>query len=128
DEFDGDLDRILETPFAQAKKALKLFRGIGDPGAEKILLFCGIGTGLPLESNGVRVLIRVGYAKPHKNYTTEYRTLQEALKPELPSGNEDLVQAHLLLREHGKTICRTNSPHCYECPIAPLCAFPEKSV
>jgi endonuclease III len=39
-EFSGDLRPILKRPLAQAKKALKRFPAIGDPGAEKILLFC----------------------------------------------------------------------------------------
>src|SRR6476619_8106286 len=32
--FDGDLDHIIKLPYAQAKKALKQFPNIGDPGAE----------------------------------------------------------------------------------------------
>ena len=58
-QFDGDLDQILKLPYAQAKKALKQFPNIGDPGAEKILMFCGASPGLPLEWNGLRVLTRV---------------------------------------------------------------------
>ena len=37
-EFDGDLDEVLQRSAAQAKKALRRFPGIGEPGAEKILL------------------------------------------------------------------------------------------
>jgi hypothetical protein len=37
-QFDGDLDQILKLSWAQAKKALKQFPNIGDPGAEKILV------------------------------------------------------------------------------------------
>src|SRR5215472_15071697 len=49
--FGGDLNRILEEPYEKAKRSLKQFPSIGDPGAEKILMFCGVGLGLPLESN-----------------------------------------------------------------------------
>ena len=62
-QFDGDLDRILQEPLEKAKKALKQFPNIGDPGAEKILMFCGVYPGLPLEWNGLRVLTRVGYGR-----------------------------------------------------------------
>jgi len=48
--FEGNLEQILQWPHARAMKALKLFPSIGDPGAEKILLFCGVAAGLPLES------------------------------------------------------------------------------
>jgi len=123
-QFQGNLDQILEWPYARAKKALKLFPSIGDPGAEKILLFCGMAAGLPLESNGLRVLTRIGYGRTHlKNYGAMYRGVQEAIAAELPKGAERLVSAHLLLRTHGKTICRDSEPQCHECPVENLCAF-----
>src|ERR1700677_2147449 len=34
-QFGGDLDAILKEPYAKAKRALKLFPNIGEPGAEK---------------------------------------------------------------------------------------------
>jgi len=67
-QFGGDLDQILKLPYPQAKKALKQFPNIGDPGAEKVLMFCGASPGLPLEWNGLRVLTRVGYGRWQKNY------------------------------------------------------------
>ena len=60
-QYGGDLNSILDLTLADAKKALKQFPTIGDPGAEKILLLCGISSGLPLESNGLRVLGRMGW-------------------------------------------------------------------
>jgi endonuclease III len=127
-QFDGDLDQILKLPYAQAKKALKQFPNIGDPGAEKILMFCGASPGLPLEWNGLRVLTRVGYGRWQKNYGAAYRSVQEALKPELPRKAEAIAQAHLLLRQHGKEICRDKSPQCYQCSIQELCAYPIKQL
>jgi len=121
--FDGDLDRILQGPYPQAKKALKLFPTIGDPGAEKILMFCGSAPGLPLESNGIRVLTRIGYGRDQKNYGAMYKSVLEAIAPELPKTAAALCAAHLLLREHGKTLCKTAQPNCTACPVADLCAF-----
>jgi endonuclease-3 len=125
-EFAGDLDRILQGPYAQARKALKQFPSIGDPGAEKILMFSGAAPGLPLEWNGNRVLTRVGYGRSEKNYGAMYRSVQEAIRPELPKEAVALARAHLLLRQHGKTLCRNNLPLCGECPAAELCAFAGK--
>ena len=65
-QFSGDLNSILRRPYAEAKRALKQFPTIGDPGAEKILLFCGLASGLPLESNGLRVLVRLGWGRLQK--------------------------------------------------------------
>jgi endonuclease-3 len=125
-QFDGDLDQILQLPYAKAKKALKQFPNIGDPGADKILLFCGAYPGLPLEWNGLRVLTRVGYGRSEKNYGKTYRSVQEAIKDDLPRNSEHLARAHLLLRQHGKELCRNNEPLCHSCPVAGLCAYPLK--
>ena len=123
-QFQGNLEQIRAWPYDRAKKALKLFPNIGDPGAEKILLFCGGAAGLPLDSNGLRVLTRVGYGRVHlKNYGAMYRSVQEAIAPELPKGAEPLARAHLLLRAHGKTICKDGQPRCHECPVEEGCAF-----
>jgi endonuclease-3 len=128
-QFDGDLDQILKLPYAQAKKALKQFPNIGDPGAEKILMYCGAAQGLPLEWNGLRVLTRAGYGRAHqKNYTAMYRSVQEAIKDEIPGKAEAVAQAHLLLRQHGKEICKDKNPQCYQCPIKDLCAYPAKQL
>jgi endonuclease III len=126
-QFAGDLNSILGEPFDKAKKALKQFPSIGDPGAEKILLFCGVQAGLPLESNGLRVLTRVGYGRVQKSYGSTYRSVQEALSGELPRDASHLARAHLLLRQHGKEFCRNNAPLCRTCPVSKLCAFPLKS-
>jgi endonuclease-3 len=127
DQFGGDLDSILSQTYAQAKRALKQFPTIGDPGAEKILMFCGMAAGLPLESNGLRVLTRVGYGREHlKNYGQTYKSVQQAIAAEIPKGPARLAEAHLLLREHGKEVCHTNEPACYACPIAADCAYPAK--
>ena len=123
DQFSGDLDAILKGPYAAAKKALLQFPNIGEPGAEKILMFCGKAPGLPLEWNGLRVLTRVGYGRSGKNYGAMYKSVQEAIAPELTRGAAALSRAHLLLREHGKTICKNNAPLCHECPVEGLCAF-----
>ena len=122
-QFDGNLDSILTKPYAEAKRALKQFPNVGDPGAEKILLFCGMASNLPLESNGLRVLTRLGWGRAQKNYGAMYRSVLDDVKPDLPSDVELLVEAHLLLREHGKTLCKDKSPQCSECPLANACSY-----
>ena len=122
-QFDGNLSTVLKLPYPQAKKALKQFPNIGDPGAEKILLFCGIAEGLPLESNGLRVLTRVGWGRAQKDYGATYRSVQQAIAPDLPTAAPKLAEAHLLLRQHGKTLCKERSPLCPQCPAAPQCNY-----
>jgi endonuclease-3 len=126
-QFDGDLRTILERPYTEAKKALKQFPNIGDPGAEKILLFCGIRSGLPLESNGLRVLVRLGWGRSQKNYGSMYRDVQQNIAPVLPQEAHALQEAFLLLREHGRVICKDKIPRCEQCPLANGCDHADRT-
>lgn len=123
DQFEGDLDALLKLPYKDAKKALKQFPNIGDPAAEKILLYSGVTGELPLESNGLRVLTRFGFGREQKNYGATYKSVQEAIASDLPRGSRALAQAHLLLREHGQTLCKRSAPDCGACPVADTCVF-----
>jgi len=123
DEFGGDLSRILDRPPAEARKALKKFPSIGDPGAEKILLFSGSLPVLALDSNGLRVLLRLGFGKEDKNYAKSYRSAQAAAEAQLPKDCGVLIEAHQLLRRHGQELCKTKHPRCEACPLRPDCVY-----
>src|SRR5207249_2069819 len=97
EEFDGDLRPVLKLPFPKAKKALQKFPGIGEPGAEKILLFTRSYPVLPLESNGLRVLLRLGFGGEKESYATTYRLVQKAIEEGLNKDYPWLIQSHLLL-------------------------------
>ena len=120
-EFGGDLDAALGAPLARAKRALRKFPGIGEPGAEKILLFARRFPVLGLESNGLRVLLRLGYGAEKKSYAASYRSVQEALEGQLPGDYAGLIAAHQLLRRHGQEVCRRSDPECEACPLSGGC-------
>jgi endonuclease III len=121
--FDGDLNSVLKRPLKEAKKALMKFPSIGEPGAEKILLFGGAASLLALESNGLRVLVRLGFAEEQKSYSTTYRLVQDAVRPEIERSTQWLVRAHQLLRRHGQTVCRRSKPQCDRCPLVEDCDY-----
>jgi endonuclease-3 len=123
EEFDGDLRPVLKLPLAKAKKALQKFPGIGDPGAEKILLFSRTYPALALESNGLRVLLRLGFGEEKKSYSTTYRLVQRAVEEELDREYSWLIRAHLLLRRHGQELCKRSEPFCDKCPLASDCEY-----
>ena len=127
-EFDGDLDAVLREPIAKAKKALKKFPGIGDPGAEKILLFSRTHPVLALDSNGLRVLLRLGYGEERKSYSSMYRSAQEAVEGESKKNFDWLIAAHQLLRRHGQELCKTTTPLCSRCPVRASCRYFQEEV
>jgi endonuclease III len=121
DQFGGNLRRVLALDPAQARKALRKFPVIGEPGADKILLFTGAAPSLAPESNGLRVLVRLGFAKEHKNYGTMYRAAQTALQDECGENCGPLITAHQLLKRHGQELCRRSAPRCEACPLRKNC-------
>jgi endonuclease III len=126
-EFDGDLSSPLKLPLPKAKKALRRFPSIGEPSAEKILLFTRSYPVLGLDSNGLRVLVRLGFGEEKKNYTATYRSVQEALADQLSEDYDWLIRTHQLLRQHGKDTCKTNEPLCEQCPVKKSCAYFESA-
>lgn len=119
----GRLDAVLGESLAKAKKTLRQFPSIGEPGAEKILMFAGKYPVFGLESNGLRVLLRLGFAQEQKSYSASYRAVQMALSGQLPKDCESLTVAHQLLRKHGQELCKRSQPSCGECPLLESCAF-----
>ncbi len=122
-EFDGDLQSALGLPLTKAKQALRKFPSIGEPSAEKILLFTRSYPILGLDSNGLRVLVRLGFSEEKKNYSATYRSVQEAIDNQLRKEYDWLINAHVLLRQHGKELCKTNRPLCEKCPVTKSCAY-----
>jgi len=123
DEFGGHLNSVVKMPLTRAKKALKMFPSIGDPGAEKVLLFSESYPVMALESNGLRVLLRLGFGHEHKSYSATYRSVQKALEGQFKEDIDRLIQAHLLLRRHGQQLCRRTRPICQPCPLKKTCGY-----
>ncbi len=123
DEFGGDLHAALVGPIAQARKTLKTFPSIGDPGADRILLFAGIAPLATVPSNCPYVLVRIQQRLERENYGVTYREAQQAIAAEVPEKFDARTRAYLLLKRHGQEICKRTKPKCAQCPVSASCAF-----
>ncbi len=122
DEADGDLIGALRRlPIARARKLLARFPSIGAPGVDRILLFAGIAAVPSVESNGLRVLERYGAAPPGVPYARGYREACTALGDAFGDDGAALRTAYLVLRRHGKTVCRRSVPECERCAVRATC-------
>jgi len=99
DEFGDDLRGALVGPLAKARKLLRTFPGIADPGADRILLFAEIVPIAAVPSNCPQVLVRLLRGEESGNY------------------------AYLLLKRHGQEICKRTKPLCEKCPVSSNCVF-----
>ena len=119
----GKLDALLDESLPKAKKTLQRFPGIGEPGAEKILMFAGKYPVFGMESNGLRVLLRLGFSEEQKSYSASYRGVKNAISEQLPQDCKFLVTAHQLLRKHGQELCKRSRPLCNDCPLKDSCHY-----
>jgi adenine-specific DNA glycosylase len=99
-----------------------LFPVIGDPGADKILLFAGIDPRPAMDPNGLRTLVRLGFFAQQSSYAGSYRAAVALLSADGKGDAPWLAAAYLRLRAHGKTLCRRGVPLCHACPLDPVCA------
>jgi endonuclease-3 len=120
---DGDLAAALASrPVAKARTLLKRFPSIADPGADKILLFTGADIRPALDSNGLRVMIRLGAAEAGPSYAASYRNAIRALATKGKMTRAWLTDAYLALQAHGRALCKRAGPDCLPCPLDAACA------
>jgi endonuclease III len=122
DEFGGDLAAALGGPVARARKILKTFPGIADPGADRILLWSGIAAVAAVPSNCPHVLVRI-LDGTEREYGATYREAQQAIEADVPASFTARTRAYLLLKHHGQEICKRTNPKCGECPVNASCAY-----
>jgi len=114
---------FTENNFELAKKVLQEFPTIGEPSAEKILLFSGLAPVAAVPSAFVDVPMRLFVGEPGKNYAANYRTARGFLDAGLPKTFEARQRAYLLLKKHGQEICKRSKPKCESCPLTAHCAY-----
>jgi endonuclease-3 len=123
DQLGGDLRAALAGPVAKARKTLKEFPGISDPGADRILLFAGLAPVAAVPSNGTQVLVRILRGQEHESYVANYREAQQTIRAEVAETFDARTRCYLLLKHHGQEICKRTKPKCEECPVSSNCAF-----
>ena len=117
-----EIEHAMRSDLKRAKRLLRQFPGVGEPLADKILLFSGAQISLAPDSNALRVLTRLGFGLEDKNYAKSYRSAIDATKDEFRTPAE-AQRAHALLRRHGQELCKRSAPLCELCPVRKFCDF-----
>lgn len=118
------LDKLRRQAAAgTGARLLRRFPGIGEPGADRLMLLAHGKRTLAPDSNALRVLVRLGFGAESEDYTAQYRSTAAAVEPQLPDDFGWLVRAHQLLRRHGQEVCKRSAPRCEVCPLTRLCAW-----
>ncbi len=112
-----NLDRLREMPVDEARDYLTALPGVGPKTAACVLLFSLHMPALPVDTHVHRLALRLGLV-PEGTSAERAHTLLEELLPE-----ELYYPFHLLLIQHGRTLCKAQRPRCDACPLPRLCGY-----
>ena len=93
-EFAGDLRASLAGPITKIRKVLRSFPSIGDPGADRILLFAKIRPVAAVPSNCTGVLARIQNGREEKNYNDSYHEAQRMMDSKVTAAFDARIRAY----------------------------------
>jgi endonuclease-3 len=109
------LERLSKLPVADAMARLTSLPGVGTKTASCVLLFSLDMPVMPVDTHVLRVARRLAWVGPKASADQVHELLTAAVPP------ERMLEAHLLLIEHGRRTCKALRPRCGECPVAGVC-------
>ena len=114
-----NLDFLAEMPTSQAREYLLALPGVGPKTAACVLLFSLGKPALPVDTHVHRVAERLGLFRARTDAAKAHEVLEALVPPEA------YYPFHLLMIQHGRTLCAARKPQCADCPLRSLCAYAE---
>ncbi len=109
------LEFLRDLPAADAVDYLSSFPGVGPKTAACVLLFACRQPVLPVDTHVHRVSRRLGLIGPKVDAVKAQDQLAAMVPPRL------VLEFHILLIRHGRTVCRAQRPRCEECVLLDQC-------
>jgi endonuclease-3 len=110
-----DLEQLANLPVDEAMERLTSLPGVGTKTASCVLLFSLGMPVMPVDTHVLRVSRRLGIVRPRASAEEVHRVLTAAIP------QERMLDAHLLLIEHGRRTCKALRPRCADCPLVEMC-------
>ncbi len=112
EEYDGDIDRLLNEETGPLREGLLSVKGVGPETADSIVLYAARRPVFVIDAYTHRILSRHGMAEEEATY----RDLQELFMDNLPEDPKLFNEFHALIVKTGKECCR-RKPLCKTCPL-----------
>lgn len=109
------LDFVGDLPTPQAIEYLSQFPGVGPKTVACVLLFACRKPVLPVDTHVHRVSRRLGLIGPRVDAERAHEELARLVPPRL------VLEFHIQLIRHGRTLCAARNPKCQDCPLLDLC-------
>lgn len=109
------LNSLCRMPTAEALEYLRELDGVGPKTAACVLLFACRKPVLPVDTHVHRVSRRLGLIGPGTDAAKAHEELARLVPP------RRVLEFHIQLVRHGRTICSARGPKCDQCRLLDLC-------
>jgi len=110
-----DLEFLAGLPVDDARRYLTALHGVGPKTAACVLLFALGMPAMPVDTHVHRVCMRLGLIGPKVTAEAAHQILEAVIPGPL------MFDAHMLLIQHGRVICKAQRPRCDACPLGDIC-------
>jgi endonuclease-3 related protein len=119
ENYEGDLDRMFQTPLDVLRDGLLKVKGIGPETCDSILLYAGYKKIFVVDAYTVRIFTRLGFLKGDE----KYNQVQQFFMKNLPEDVDLYNQYHALIVKLGSECCSLRKPKCSKCVLEDLCKY-----
>ena len=109
------LDFLCSAPTPEAVEYLSQFPGVGPKTVACVLLFACRKPVLPVDTHVHRVSRRLGLIGPRVDAVKAHEELAALVPARL------VLEFHIQLIRHGRTLCQARRPRCQQCPLWDRC-------
>ena len=110
-----ELDFLGQLPLSEARDWLGQLPGVGLKTASCVLLFSLGMPALPVDTHILRVSRRLGLINPGESAVKAHQLLGKLVPW------QEVYQFHILMIEHGRSVCRARRPLCQSCVLKEMC-------
>jgi len=115
EQGDLSLEFLRDVSTADATAYLRALPGVGPKTAACVLLFACRKPVLPVDTHVHRVSRRLGLIGPRTSAEKAHEDLARLVPP------SRVLEFHVQLIRHGRTLCSARNPQCEDCPLVDLC-------
>jgi endonuclease-3 len=109
------LEFLHGMPASEAEEYLASFPGVGPKTAACVLLFACRKPVLPVDTHVHRLAQRIGLIGPRTDAAKSHQELARMVPA------RQVLEFHIQLIRHGRTVCTARKPPCRDCSLLDLC-------
>ncbi|NPV91504.1 MAG: endonuclease III domain-containing protein [Firmicutes bacterium] len=117
ENYDGDLYRLLDQPWAKLRGELLSLWGLGPETVDSILLYAGRHPVFVVDAYTRRIFSRLRLLPEDAGY----QEMQDFFMLHLRGSEEIYNEYHALIDGLGNRVCLSKKPRCGECPLREMC-------